>query len=136
MREQSWCHGEVDLLAKMATWLPVPDYDPICPEDIAVCGSLFNVVHGWFVASFGRQEAAIGKLGICPEDIAVCGSLFNVVHGWFVASFGRQEAAIGKLGESKFGKFIIKVARRANTPPGGALSAVRAQCNYLGVWPY
>ena len=24
---------------------------------------LFNVVHGWFVASFGRQEAAIGLLG-------------------------------------------------------------------------
>ena len=24
---------------------------------------LFNVVHGWFVASFGWQEAAIGLLG-------------------------------------------------------------------------
>ena len=24
---------------------------------------LFTVVHGWFVASFGRQEAAIGLLG-------------------------------------------------------------------------
>ena len=47
-------NGEVDLLTKMATRLPVPDYDPIRPEDIAVCGSLFNVVHGWFVASFGR----------------------------------------------------------------------------------
>ena len=24
---------------------------------------LFNVVHGWFIASFGRQEATIGLLG-------------------------------------------------------------------------
>jgi hypothetical protein len=51
------------LLAKMATRLPVLDYDPIRPEDIAVRGSLFNVVHGWFVASFGWQEAAVGLLG-------------------------------------------------------------------------
>ena len=36
--EQIRCNGEVDLLAKMATRLPVPDYDPTCPEDIAVCG--------------------------------------------------------------------------------------------------
>ena len=63
MREQIRRNGEVDLLAKMATWLPVPDYDPICPEDIAVFGSLFGVVHGWFVASFGRQGAAVGLLG-------------------------------------------------------------------------
>ena len=62
-REQMRRNGEVDLLAKMATRLPVPDYDPIRPEDIAVYGSLFNVVHGWFVASFGRQGAAVGPLG-------------------------------------------------------------------------
>ena len=37
-REQIRCNGEVDLLAKMATRLPVPDYDPRCPEDIAMCG--------------------------------------------------------------------------------------------------
>ena len=58
-----WCNGEVDLLAKMATRLPVLGYNPIRPEDIAVCGSLSNVVHGWFVASFRRQGAAIGLLG-------------------------------------------------------------------------
>ena len=62
MREQIR-NGEVDLLAKLAIRLPVPDYDPIRPEDIAVCGSLFNVVHGWFVASFGRQGAAVGLVG-------------------------------------------------------------------------
>ena len=28
----------VDLLAKMAMRLPVPDYDPRRPEDIAICG--------------------------------------------------------------------------------------------------
>ena len=55
-------NGEVDLLATMATRLSVPDYDPIRPEDIAVCGSLSNDVHGWFVASLGRQEAAVGLL--------------------------------------------------------------------------
>ena len=27
-REQIRRNGEVDLLATMATWLPVPDYDP------------------------------------------------------------------------------------------------------------
>jgi hypothetical protein len=54
---------EVDLLAKKATRLPVPDYDPIRLEDIAVCGSVFNFVHGWFAASFGRQGAAVGLLG-------------------------------------------------------------------------
>ena len=62
-REQIWRNGEVDLLAKMATRLPVPDYNPIRLEDIAVYGGLFNVVHGWFFASFGRQEAAVGILG-------------------------------------------------------------------------
>ena len=45
-REQIRHNGEVGLLAKRATRLPVPNYDPICPEHIAVCGSLFNVVHG------------------------------------------------------------------------------------------
>ena len=37
-REQIRRNGEVDLLAKMATRLPVPDYDPRRPEDIAMCG--------------------------------------------------------------------------------------------------
>ena len=36
-REQIRRNGEVDLLAKMATRLPVPDYDPRRPEDIAIC---------------------------------------------------------------------------------------------------
>ena len=36
--EQIRRNGEVDLLAKMATRLPVPDYDPRRPEDIAICG--------------------------------------------------------------------------------------------------
>ena len=62
-REQIGRNGEVDVLAKMATRLQVPDYDPIHPEDIVVYGSLFNVVHGWFVASFGRQGVAVGLLG-------------------------------------------------------------------------
>ena len=34
------CHGELDSLAKMAAWLPVLDYDPICVEDLAVRGSI------------------------------------------------------------------------------------------------
>ena len=38
VREQIRRNGEVDLLARMATRLPVPDYDPRCPEDIAMCG--------------------------------------------------------------------------------------------------
>ena len=63
MREQIWRNGVVDLLAKMGTWLPVPNYDPIRPENIAVNGSLFSVVDGWFVASFSRQRAAFGLLG-------------------------------------------------------------------------
>ena len=50
MREQIRRNGELDLHAKMATRLPVPNYNPIRPPDIEVCGSLFNVVHGWFVA--------------------------------------------------------------------------------------
>ena len=37
--------------------LPVWD-----PSDFVPAG-LFNVVHGWFVASFGRQGAAVGLLG-------------------------------------------------------------------------
>ena len=37
-REQIWRHGEVDLPAKMATRLPVPDYDAQRPEDIVICG--------------------------------------------------------------------------------------------------
>ena len=37
-REQIRRNGAVDLLAKMATRLPVPDYDPRRPEDIAMCG--------------------------------------------------------------------------------------------------
>ena len=37
-REQIWRNREVDLLAKMATSLLVPDYDPQHPEDIAICG--------------------------------------------------------------------------------------------------
>ena len=37
-REQLRRNGEVDLLAKMATRLSVPDYDPRRPEDIAMCG--------------------------------------------------------------------------------------------------
>ena len=37
-REQIQRNGEVDLLAKMATCLPVPDYDPRRLEDIAICG--------------------------------------------------------------------------------------------------
>ena len=37
-REQIRCNGEVDLLAKMAMCLPIPDYDPTHLEDIAVCG--------------------------------------------------------------------------------------------------
>ena len=37
-REQIRRNGEVDLLAKMVTHLPVPDYDLRRPEDIAMCG--------------------------------------------------------------------------------------------------
>ena len=37
-REQIRRNGEVDLLAKMATRLPVPDYDLQHPKDIAICG--------------------------------------------------------------------------------------------------
>ena len=37
-REQIRRNGEVDLLSKMATCLPVPDYDPRRPDDIAMCG--------------------------------------------------------------------------------------------------
>ena len=37
-REQIRRNGEVDVLAKMATHLPVLDYDPRHPEDIATCG--------------------------------------------------------------------------------------------------
>ena len=37
-REQTRRNGEVELLAKMATRLPVPEYDPRRPEDIAICG--------------------------------------------------------------------------------------------------
>ena len=37
-REQIRRNGEVDLLAKMATRLPLPDYDPQRPKDIAMCG--------------------------------------------------------------------------------------------------
>ena len=36
-REQIPRNGEVDLLATMATRLPVPVYDPRCPEDFAMC---------------------------------------------------------------------------------------------------
>ena len=56
-------NGDKEYIDKMATQLLVLDYDPIRPEDIAVCGSLLNVLHGWFVASFGGQGAAIGLLG-------------------------------------------------------------------------
>ena len=37
-REQIRRNGEVDVLAKMAEHLPMPDYDPQHPEDIAICG--------------------------------------------------------------------------------------------------
>ena len=37
-REQIWHNWEVDLLAKMATRLPVPDCDSRRCEDIAMCG--------------------------------------------------------------------------------------------------
>ena len=37
-RKQIRGNGEVDMLAKMATRLPVPDYDPRRPEDIAISG--------------------------------------------------------------------------------------------------
>ena len=37
-REQIGRNGEVDLLAKMATCLPAPDYDPQCPADVAIYG--------------------------------------------------------------------------------------------------
>ena len=37
-REQIRRNGEVDLLAKMATPLTMPEYDPQRPEDIAICG--------------------------------------------------------------------------------------------------
>ena len=37
-REQIPRNGEVDPLAKMATRLSMPDYDPQHPEDIAICG--------------------------------------------------------------------------------------------------
>ena len=57
------CNGDKQHIDKMATRLPVPDYDPIRPEDIAASGSLFNVVHGWCVASFGGQGATVGLLG-------------------------------------------------------------------------
>ena len=35
--EQIWRNGEVDLFAKMATRLRVPDHNPRRPEDIAIC---------------------------------------------------------------------------------------------------
>ena len=38
--EQIRRNGEVDVLAKMATRLPVPDYDPRRPEDIVMCGGV------------------------------------------------------------------------------------------------
>ena len=38
VREQTRHNGEVDLIAKMATRLPVPDYNPTRPEDIVLCG--------------------------------------------------------------------------------------------------
>ena len=37
-REQIRRNGEVDLLAKIATRLPVPDHDPRRAEHIAICG--------------------------------------------------------------------------------------------------
>ena len=37
-REQIRHNLEVDLLAKMAMRLPVPDYDPRRPKDVAICG--------------------------------------------------------------------------------------------------
>ena len=58
------------MLAKMATQLPVPDYDLIRREDVSVCGSLFNVVHGWFVASFGGQEATVGNASYRADHTA------------------------------------------------------------------
>ena len=45
----------------MATRLLVPGYDPIRLEDIAVCGSLFNVVHGWFVLHLVYSGASHGN---------------------------------------------------------------------------
>ena len=37
-REHIQRNNEVDLLAKMATWLPLPDHDPHHPGNIAMCG--------------------------------------------------------------------------------------------------
>ena len=42
--EQIRRNGEVDLFAKMATQLAVPYYYPIRPQDIAVCGSLWQSI--------------------------------------------------------------------------------------------
>ena len=39
-------NGDKQYIHKMATRLPVADYNPIYPEDIAVCGSLFIILHG------------------------------------------------------------------------------------------
>ena len=55
-REQIRRNGEVDLLAKVATRLPVPDYDPQHPEDIAICsGPIPTPARKWILQ--GRRVA-------------------------------------------------------------------------------
>ena len=47
--EQIRRNGEVDLLAKMATRLHVPDYGPRRPEDIAICGPAPTPARKWIL---------------------------------------------------------------------------------------
>ena len=71
-RHMSKSSAMMDLLATMATRLPVPDYDPIRPEDIqsvAVCSML--CMDGLFLHLVGKGQLLVysgascrnGKLG-------------------------------------------------------------------------
>ena len=62
-REQIRHNGEVDPLAKMATHLPVPDYDPQHPEDIAI----------WQAQPPVRRENGSSSGGVLPLSMVRTG---------------------------------------------------------------
>ena len=77
--------AEVDLLAKMATHLPVPDYDPTKPWDIAISGGPTPTLpHKWIL-----QRRRVSQL----EGVSVLGYPLDVV-----APYARRMAyAVDKL---------------------------------------
>ena len=68
-REQIRRNAEVDLLAKMATRLPVPDYDPRRPEDIAMCGGPAPTPARKWILQEVRCHFRRCALGILAADV-------------------------------------------------------------------